>query len=126
MINQNRETQKLLRDENAVLKATIQKLKEEVKQIEMEKSKSESLRADVEYNYRASVYNTETLNNKIEFMSSEVAALKKQSEKQKNTIEVMMETNKRQSFDLDHYKKMSLHGGKKKSNVNGGNSTPLN
>jgi hypothetical protein len=49
LISQHRETQKLLKDENSVLKATIQKLKEEVKQTEMERSRSESMRAEIEY-----------------------------------------------------------------------------
>jgi hypothetical protein len=39
----------LIKDENAALKQTIQKLKEEVKQLEVVRSRQESIRADVEY-----------------------------------------------------------------------------
>lgn len=74
----------------------------------MEKSRSESMRAEIEYNSRASEYNVEILKNQIENLNNEVALMKKQNEKQKDSLDIMKQTNKRMSEDLEHYKKLSL------------------
>ena len=52
-----------MKDENGALKANIAKLREEIKQLEMQKSRQESVRAEIEYNHRAAEYNVEILKN---------------------------------------------------------------
>ena len=89
------------------------KLKEEVKQLEMQKSRSESMRAEIEFNSRASEYNIEILKNQIENLNNENILIKQQNEKQKKSIEIMRSTNDRMSQDLDYYKKISLNNQKK-------------
>jgi hypothetical protein len=64
-----------LRDENAVLKTTIQKLKEEVKFLEMEKARSECARAEIENTHRNAAYNVEILKNQVENLNNEVGML---------------------------------------------------
>lgn len=84
------------------------KLKEEVKQLEMERSRQESMRAEYEYNNRASEYNVEILKNQIENLNNENILFRQQNDKQKKSIEVMRSTNERMSQDLEYYKKLSL------------------
>lgn len=84
------------------------KLKEEVKQLEMERSRQESVRAEYEYNNRASEYNVEILKNQIENLNNENILFRQQNDKQKKSIEVMRSTNERMCQDLDYYKKLSL------------------
>ncbi len=82
----------------------------------MERSRSEAMRTEVEYTYRSALYSTENMSNQIENLNNEITIMKKQNEKQKKCIDVMMQTNERLSYDLEHYKKLSLHGGNKKGN----------
>ncbi len=53
------------------MKAQVQKLREELKQLAVEKSKQESVKAELEYNHRASEYNVEILKNQIENLNNE-------------------------------------------------------
>jgi len=52
-----------------------------VKHLEMEKSRSESIRAEIEYNSRSSEYNVEILKNLNDNLNNEITLLKKQNEK---------------------------------------------
>ena len=52
-----------------------------MKQLEMAKSHSESLRADMEYTSRAAEYNVEILKNQVENLNNDVSLMKKQSDK---------------------------------------------
>lgn len=79
----------------------------------MVNSRSESVRAEIEYTSRAAEYNVEILKNQIENLNNEVALMKKQNDKQKKSIEIMRQTNDRMSQDLEHYKKLSLNHSKK-------------
>ena len=55
----------------------------------MVNSRSESIRAEIEYTSRAAEYNVEILKNQIENLNNEVALMKKQNDKQKKSIEIM-------------------------------------
>jgi uncharacterized coiled-coil protein SlyX len=77
-----------------------------VKQLEVEKSRQESLRAELEYNCRASEFNVELMKNQIENLNNEIALMRKQNEKQKKSIDIIRSTNDRLNQDLDHYKKV--------------------
>ena len=75
------ETQNLLKNENASLNTKIGSLKNENMQTELDKKKLESVKADLEYNLRASEYNVEILKNQIENLNTELILMKKQNEK---------------------------------------------
>ena len=55
----------------------------------MEKSRSESMRAEIEYDSRTAEYNIERLKNEIENLNNEAALMKNQNNKQNNIIEVL-------------------------------------
>ena len=55
-------------------------------QTELEKKRLESVKADLEYNLRASEYNVEILKNQMENTQTELGLMKKQNEKQKKYI----------------------------------------
>ena len=56
-------------------------------QTELEKKRLESVKADLEYNLRASEYNVEILKNQMENTQTELGLMKKQNEKQKKYIQ---------------------------------------
>lgn len=89
-------------------KNTISTLKEEIKQLDLEKTKQESIKAELEYNLRAAEYNVEILKNQIENLNNELVLMKKQNEKQKKTIEILRSTNQRSQIDLEHYKRIYM------------------
>lgn len=71
------------------------------------------MKAELEYNQRAAEYNVEILKNQIENLNNEVQLMRRQNEKQKQTIDVIRATNERLNHDLDHFKKLSLRSAKK-------------
>lgn len=80
------ETSSILKNENGKLNTKIQSLKGEIMQTELDKKKLESVKADLEYNLRASEYNVEILKNQNENLNTELTLLKKHSDKQKKYI----------------------------------------
>ena len=75
----------------------------------MVKSRSESVRAQIEYTSRAAEYNVEILKNQIENLNNEMTLMKEQSDKQKMCIEYMRKTKDQMNGDLERYKKLSLN-----------------
>lgn len=93
----------------------------------MDKSKHDSIKAEMEYNLRAADYNVEILKNQIENLNHEMTLMKKQTEKQKKCVDLLRQTNDRVQQDLEHYKKLYIN--KNKSPVrqkNNENQVPLN
>ena len=95
----------MLKNENGALTAKIGELKNEVMQTELGKKKLESIKADLDYNLRASEYNVEILKNQIENLNTEMGLLKNKNEKQKKYIQIQKSKNERVCLDLEHYKR---------------------
>lgn len=112
LISNHRETAQLLKNENSSLSAKIVSLKSEVMQTELDKKKLESIKADLDYNLRASEYNVEILKNQIENLNTEMGLLKNKNEKQKRYIQIQKSKNERVCLDLEHYKKSYKKGQK--------------
>ena len=82
-------------------------------QTELDKKKLESVKADLEYNLRASEYNVEILKNQNENLNTELTLLKKHSDKQKKYIMINREKYERIGLDMEYYKKQANSGMKK-------------
>lgn len=65
--------------------------------LEMERSRAESVKAEIEYTNRAAEYNVEILKGQIENLNNENQIIKMQNEKQRKSIEIMRSTNERMS-----------------------------
>ena len=60
--------------------------------LEVDKSKHESVKAELDYNIRATEYNVEVLKNQIDNMNTEMQLIRKQNEKQKKSIDIILKT----------------------------------
>lgn len=78
----DRETQKLLRDQNKAQQQQIAALKREVIDLEQCIKKHEGVRAELEYNMRAAEINVDILKHEMENVRTECELMKAQSEKQ--------------------------------------------
>ena len=81
MSDAHRETQKMLKEQNAAQTDTIANLKKDIRDLELSKAKQESQKAEIEYNLRAAEYNVEIIKNQLENVNTETALMKAQHEK---------------------------------------------
>lgn len=93
-------------------------------QTELDKKKLESIKADLDYNLRASEYNVEILKNQIENLNTEMGLLKNKNEKQKRYIQIQKSKNERVQLDLEHYKRNSKKAPKAAPKLNESMMTP--
>jgi len=61
--NAHRDTQKMLKEQNSAQADTIASLKKEIRELELNKARHESQKAELEYNLRAKDYNVEIIKN---------------------------------------------------------------
>lgn len=99
-----------MKNENSKLNQQITSLKNEIAQTEKEKKKSDTVKADLEYNLRAAEYNVEILKNQNENLNTELQLLKMHSEKQKTFIQIQKQKYERIGQDMEYYKKQAKKG----------------
>jgi chromosome segregation ATPase len=93
-----------LKEENESMTYQLVKMKDEIQQLEVSKSKVESTKAELDYNLRAQEYNVTLLKNQIENLTTEMTILKKQADKANQKVNFYKSNNDRMQTEMDQQK----------------------
>lgn len=94
----------MLKEQNSAQTVTITSLKKEIRELELNKARHESQKAELEYNLRAKDYNVEIIKNQLENVNTEVDIERAQHEKVKNSFNCLKMAYARLRGDKEHKK----------------------
>ena len=94
----------MLKEQNQAQAETIASLKKEIREMELNKARHESQKAEIEYNLRAKDYNVEIIKNQLENVNTEIEIERAQHEKVKKSFNYLKMAYARMKGEKEHKK----------------------